>query len=82
MNLAKKKFLDRTNYYGQMSEMDSQGRLVLPGILRETAKLDAEVVVLGSQTYLEVVNHGDFKAMLETEPLTEDDMVSLAGFGL
>lgn len=82
MNLARKKFLDRTNYYGQMSEMDSQGRLVLPGILRETAKLDAEVVVLGSQTYLEVVNHGDFKAMLETEPLTEDDMVSLAGFGL
>ena len=38
---AKKKFLDVTNYYGQMAEMDAQGRLLIPQLLRETAKLQA-----------------------------------------
>ncbi len=33
-NPTKKKFLDRTNYYGQMVEMDGQGRLLMPQILR------------------------------------------------
>jgi MraZ protein len=82
MNPAKKKFLDVTNYYGQMAELDAQGRLTLPLILRESAKVTAEVVVLGSQTYLEVVNHDDFKAKLDLEPLTEADMTALASLGL
>ena len=82
MNPAKKKFLDVTNYYGQMAELDAQGRLTLPLILRESAKVTADVVVLGSQTYLEVVNHDDFKAKLDTEPLTEADMTALADLGL
>ena len=30
MNPAKKKYLDRVNYYGQMAEMDAQGRVLLP----------------------------------------------------
>ena len=82
MNPAKKKFLDVTNYYGQMTEMDAQGRMLLPQLLRESAKVTAEVVVLGAQTYLEVVNHDDFKAKLEAEPLTDGDLAELAGFGL
>ncbi len=52
---ARKKFLDVTNYYGQMAEMDNQGRLLLPQILRDKAGLTAEVVVFGAQTYLEVL---------------------------
>jgi MraZ protein len=82
MNPAKKKFLDVTNYYGQMVELDTQGRLTLPAILRTSAKVDADVVVLGSQTYLEVVNHDSFKAALDAEPLSEADMAALAGLGL
>jgi len=82
MNPQKKKFLDVTNYYGQMVELDAQGRLTLPAILRASAKVDAEVVVLGSQTYLEVVNHDSFKATLEAEPLSEMDMAALADLGL
>jgi MraZ protein len=82
MHPAKKKFLDVTNYYGQMAELDAQGRLTLPQILRESAKVTAEVVVLGSQTYLEVVNHDDFKAKLDADPLNEVDMATLAALGL
>ena len=82
MNPAKKKFLDVTNYYGQMSEMDAQGRLLLPQLLRESAKVVGDVVVLGSQTMLEVVNHDAFKAELEAQPLSETDMAALADLGL
>jgi MraZ protein len=82
MNPAKKKFLDVTNYYGQMSEMDAQGRLLLPQLLRESAKVVGNVVVLGSQTMLEVVNHDAFKAELEAQPLSETDMAALADLGL
>jgi MraZ protein len=82
MNPAKKKFLDVTNYYGQMAEMDAQGRLLLPQILRETAKVMGDVVVLGSQTFLEVVNHDSFKAELDTQPMTEAEKMALSEFGL
>ena len=34
-NPAKKKLLDRVNYYGQTTEIDAQGRVLLPQILRE-----------------------------------------------
>jgi MraZ protein len=82
MNPAKKKFLDVTNYYGQMAELDAQGRLTLPLLLRESARVTAEVVVLGAQTYLEVVNHDDFKTKLDSDPLNETDMAALAALGI
>ena len=82
MNPAKKKFPDVTNYYGQMAEMDAQGRLLIPQLLRETAKVMGEVVVLGTQTFLEVVNHDMFKAELDMAPLTEEDQAALADLGL
>ncbi len=82
MNPHKKKFLDVTNYYGQMAEMDAQGRLLLPQLLRETAKVTGEVVVFGSQTYLEVANHESFKAELDLAPLTAEDQAALAELGL
>ena len=82
MNPARKKFLDRVNYYGQMAEMDAQGRVLLPQILRETAKLAGDAVVFGQQTYLEVANHDEFKQSMETYPLTAFDKQALASVGL
>ena len=82
MNPHKKKFLDVTNYYGQMAQMDEQGRVLIPAILRQAADVKGEVVVLGSQTYLELVNHDAFKAELESQPLTMDDQAALADLGL
>jgi MraZ protein len=82
MNPAKKKFLDRVNYYGQMAEMDSQGRLLLPQMLRESAKVMGDVVVFGMQTYLEVANHEAFRQNMDENPLTPEDEQALAGFGL
>lgn len=55
-------FLNVTSYYGQTVEMDSQGRLLLPPVIRQSAQLTGEVNVLGMQTILEVINLGVFKA--------------------
>ena len=79
---AKKKLMDRINYYGQTTEIDSQGRVLLPQILRESANLMTDVVVFGMQNYLTVANHKDFKRNMEAAPLTPEDEKELAGFGL
>lgn len=82
MNPAKKKFLDRVNYYGQAVEMDAQGRVLLPQILRESAQAIGDVVVFGMQTYLEVANHEAFRQSMEQNPMTAEDAQALADFGL
>lgn len=79
---AKRKLMDRYNYFGSEAEMDGQGRLLLPQILRETANVMGDVVVFGKQTYLEVANREAFVANLDANPLTTEDERTLAGFGL
>jgi MraZ protein len=81
-NPAKKKFLDRVNYFGQTTEIDTQGRVLVPQILRETAKVIGDVVVFGKLTYLEVTNMDAFRQNMEANPLTDADAESLAAFGL
>jgi MraZ protein len=81
-NPAKKKLLDRVNYYGQTSEIDAQGRVLIPQILREAAEISGEVVVFGMMTYLEVTNHDAFRQNMDASPLTNEDAASLASFGL
>jgi MraZ protein len=82
MNPAKKKFLDVTNYYGQVAEIDGQGRILIPQILRESAKLTTDCVVLGVQTVLEIVNREEFEAELKQNQLTPEDEAALAALGL
>ena len=75
---AVEKYLNLTSYYGQQVEMDSQSRVVLPQKLRDKGKLDAEVVVLGKLTYLEVQNEAEFEARLTSYELTAEDRKSVA----
>jgi len=79
-NPAKRKFLDVTNYYGQMAEMDNQGRLLLPQILRDKASLNADVVVYGAQKSLEVLNRPTIEA--QEQKLTAEDMAGLSDLGI
>jgi MraZ protein len=82
MNPARKKFLDVTNYYGQVVEMDAQGRILIPQLLREAASLAGESAVMGVQTYLEVVNDEKARAAIEQDPLNAQDLQALAELGL
>src|SRR5438445_6264541 len=73
-NPTKKKFLDRTNYYGQQVEMDGQGRLLMPQVLRESGQITGEVAVLGNLTYLVVRNMVLLKReMQEGQSTPEED---------
>ncbi|HEY4841934.1 MAG TPA: division/cell wall cluster transcriptional repressor MraZ [Terriglobales bacterium] len=81
-NPTKKKFLNRTNYYGQVVEMDGQGRLLVPQILRESAQLRGEVAVLGNLTYLEVRNLEAFRKEIDEQAFTDDDTKTLDELGI
>ena len=81
-NPTKKKFLDRTNYYGQQVEMDGQGRLLLPQLLRESGQIKGEVAVLGNLTFLVVRNLELFKQEIEEEKFTPEDEKTLDELGI
>src|SRR5271156_5004 len=72
-NPTKKKFLTRTNYYGQVVEMDGQGRLLVPQILREAAQIRGEVAVLGHLNHLEVRNMEALQQEIDEQAFTDDD---------
>ena len=80
-NPTKKKFLTRTNYYGQVVEMDGQGRLLIPQILREAAQIRGEVAVLGNLTYLEVRNMEALDREVK-EQFTDEDTKTLDDLGI
>lgn len=79
---AKRKLMDRYNYFGSEAEMDAQGRLLIPQILREKANVMGDVVVFGMQNHLEVANREAFVSNMDANPLTAEDEQKLAGFGL
>ena len=81
-NPAKKKFLTRTNYYGQVVEMDGQGRLLIPQILRESAQIRGEVAVLGNLTYLEVRNMEALDKEIKEQAFTDEDIKTLDELGI
>jgi MraZ protein len=79
---ARLKFLDRVNFFGLETAFDSQGRVILPPRLRDSAQVTGDVDVLGQQNYLEVWNHDRFVARLIGSPFTDDDARALADFGI
>ena len=81
-NPTKKKFLSRVNYYGQVVEMDGQGRLLIPQLLRESAEIKGEVAVLGNLTCLDVRNLEALRKEIETEAFTADDEKTLDELGI
>src|SRR5579883_149791 len=65
LNPTKKKLLDRTNYYGSVTSIDKSGRILIPALLRESAEMNGEVVVLGQLDHLDVWNHQKFLTKLK-----------------
>jgi MraZ protein len=75
---AKNKFLERVNYYGQDGTIDGQGRVLIPQILRDAAKLPADVVVTGNIDHLVVSDRGALAGRLTTEDFTDSDYDELS----
>ena len=79
---ARLRFLDRINYFGQVGELDLQGRVLIPVRLRDTASMSGEVDVLGQYNYLDVWNHDRFETKLKREPYSDDDARALSEYGI
>lgn len=79
---ARQKFLDRVNYYGQVAELDSQGRVVVPALLRDSAAIVGDCRVFGRIDYLEVWNDERFAQKLQREPWTDADAMLLSEHGI
>ncbi|TAN24414.1 MAG: division/cell wall cluster transcriptional repressor MraZ [Acidobacteria bacterium] len=82
MHPTKQKLLSRTNYYGQVVEMDGQGRLLIPSVLREAAEMRGDVAVLGYLQYLEVWNEQRLLADMKAKAFTDEDKQTLADLGI
>lgn len=76
------RFLDRINFYGQIAELDAQGRVLIPARLRDSATMSGDVDVLGIHSYLDVWNHDRFLSKLQREAYTDDDARALSEFGI
>ena len=79
---ARQKYLDRVNYYGQVAEIDSQGRVVIHPRLREAAGMAGEVDVFGQYNILHVWNHERIVAKLQHDAYSDADARALADFGI
>jgi transcriptional regulator MraZ len=81
-NPSRLRFLDRVNFFGQAAELDTQGRVLIPVRLRETATMSGDVDVLGLYDYLDVWNHDRLLTKMQRDPYTDDDARALSEFGI
>jgi len=81
-SIAKQKMLERVNYYGHAATIDSQGRVLVPSVLREVAGIADDVVVLGNTDHLIVWNEERIQKRLSKSPLTPEDMKELELHGV
>jgi len=82
LNPTKKKFLDRTNFYGQVTAADKSGRILIPALLRESAQMAGEVAVLGYLDHLDVWNQQRFVGRMKEQEFTEEDQETLSKLGI
>lgn len=71
-------FMLRVNRMGSKAEFDSKGRVLVSQPLREKAKLDGDVEVIGLNNHLEIWNKQTLDETLEENPLTQQDFEHLA----
>ncbi|MGA3128833.1 MAG: division/cell wall cluster transcriptional repressor MraZ [Candidatus Korobacteraceae bacterium] len=70
-------FSDVTSYYGQVVELDTQGRLTIAEWLRNKFGLKGEVAVIGKLNHIEIRVMEDFSRAVEANPLTPEDLDEL-----
>jgi len=76
------RYLDRINYFGSVADLDSQGRVLIPVRLRESATMSGDVDVLGQITCLDVWNHDRFLTKLQRDAYSDEDAKALSEFGI
>lgn len=78
---AKQRYLERVMYFGQVTSIDAQGRVLVPAVLRSLAKIADDVVVLGVTDHLIVWNDQKAQERVLT-PMTDEDFKELELHGI
>jgi division/cell wall cluster transcriptional repressor MraZ len=73
-----RQFMLNVNRKGTGAEIDSKGRVLINQILRDQAKLQDEVVVIGMTNHLEVWDKGLLDQKLQGKPLSDRDFENIA----
>lgn len=73
-----RKFMLRVNRKGIKYQIDSKGRVLINQSLRERAKLNDEVEIIGLSNHLEIWNKDMLDETLEEKPLTSEDFESIS----
>jgi MraZ protein len=81
-SVAKTKLLERVNYFGQVSTIDAQGRVLVPAVLRSVAGIAEDVVVIGNQDHLIIWNEERIQKRMSEAPLTAEDWKELELHGV
>lgn len=81
MDPAKLKLQKFTSYYGMLSPMDPQGRILIPQVLREDAQITGDVIVMAKEDHLEVWNNEAIRKSMKDSPLTDADRERLSDLG-
>jgi MraZ protein len=79
---TKRRYLERVSYFGHQGQCDSQGRVLVPQLLRESSEMNGEVVVSGRLDHLEVWNRDRLQKRFEEQPFSEEDFEYLAERGI
>lgn len=79
---ARRIYLTRMNFFGQESEIDNQGRILVHPLLREKTDAYGDVAVIGSLTFLDVWNREKMERFLLENPFTAEHEAILARMGI
>ena len=81
-SMPKAKLQEKVNYFGQTGTIDTQGRVLIPAILRDVAGIAEDVVVIGDADHLIVWNGEKIHQRMAEMPLTNDDWKELELHGV
>lgn len=79
---ARKIYMTATSFYGQESEIDNQGRILIHPLIRKEAIIYGEVSILGYLNYLDVWNMERIEQYLKENPFSAEHEAMLARLGI
>lgn len=80
--IARRIYLTATSFYGQESEIDNQGRVLIHPLLRQKAEIYGDVAVLGDLNSLKVWNQERIEQFLVENPFSAEHESILARLGI
>ena len=80
--IARRIYMTATSFYGQESEIDNQGRILIHSLLRQKAEVYGDVSVLGYLNYLDVWNQERIEQFLVQNPFSAEHESILARLGI